>query len=330
MGGWEQKKTLDGMVYYHNKDTNELSYDKPEKLRSNTEKETDWTWVPDPDLVWAPAKRTKTKDDGTVVCKKQDGTIVEVPKDGKMRDTNTKGREQLVEFWPLSPASLKMIEDDLIMLDNINKGLIMHTLRERYMKNELYTWVGASHSVLVSVNPYARLPLYGDEQIDEHRNKTPNKVVPPHVFDIANDSYDSMLFDSIDQSVLISGESGAGKTEATKQCLKFIAKVAGSEANVETKILQANPVLEAYGNAKTIRNNNSSRFGKWIEVYFAQGRAASITSAKITNYLLEKSRLVHQQGGGAQLPHLLTSWLTRTPALRAKFKLGDAPGLSPP
>ena len=97
MGGWEQKKTLDGMVYYHNKDTNELSYDKPEKLRSNTEKETDWTWVPDPDLVWAPAKRTKTKDDGTVICKKKDGTIVEVPKDGKMRDANTKGRE--INWW---------------------------------------------------------------------------------------------------------------------------------------------------------------------------------------------------------------------------------------
>ena len=207
----------------------------------------------------------------------------------------TAGRKQTVEFWPLVPSSLKLIEDDLIMLNDINKGLIMHTLRARYMKNDLYTWVGASHSVLVSVNPYVRLDIYGEDQIQEHRVKSPNKIVPPHVFDIANDSYDSMLFDSIDQSILISGESGAGKTEATKQCLKFIASIAGSENNVETKILQANPVLEAFGNAKTIRNNNSSRFGKWIEVYFKQGEQ-SITSAKIINYLLEKSRLVHQQG----------------------------------
>ena len=163
------------------------------------------------------------------------------------------------------------------------------------MKNELYTWVGASHSVLVSVNPYARLPLYGDEQIDEHRNKTPNKVVPPHVFDIANDSYDSMLFDSVDQSVLISGESGAGKTEATKQCLKVHRQSRG----LREQHGDQDPAGQPRARGLWQRQDDPEqqlvpRFGKWIEVYFEQGKR-SITSAKIINYLLEKSRLVHQQ-----------------------------------
>ena len=114
------------------------------------------------------------------------------------------------------------------------------------------------------------------------------------MFAIANDSFDSMLLEGENQSILISGESGAGKTEATKQCLNFLADAAGSDSNVEQKILLANPVLEAFGNAKTLRNNNSSRFGKWIEIHFDRQKR-QIVGAKIINYLLEKSRVVRQQ-----------------------------------
>ncbi len=275
-----------------------MSWDKPERMRTNTEKDRhagDWTWVPHPTQVWIPARKVETLADGSIKCETEEKKEFIVPANGNWKDVN--GVSHKIELWPLSLASLKMNEDDLIMLDEINKGMIMHSLKKRYLNDELYTWVGASHSVLVSVNPYKRIDkLYNDEEIQKHRNRSPNRELAPHVFDIANDSYDSMLFDSVNQSILISGESGAGKTEATKQCLKFIATIAGSENEVEVKILQANPVLEAFGNAKTIRNNNSSRFGKWIEVYFAPGKR-SITSARIINYLLEKSRLVHQQGG---------------------------------
>ena len=127
-----------------------------------------------------------------------------------------------------------------------------------------------------------------------YRSPPPNTHLTPHVFDIANGAYNSLMFENQNQSILISGESGAGKTVCTKQCLSFLAEVAGSESDIEEKILAANPVLEAFGNAQTIRNNNSSRFGKWIEVYF-DPMERCISSAKIINYLLEKSRLVYQQ-----------------------------------
>jgi len=213
-----------------------------------------------------------------------------------MKDENTEGRAQKVPLWKLNRQDLKHVEEDLIMLEHVNDGSIIYNLARHYEKQGLYTWVGASHRVLVSINPYQRLPLYGDDQIKVHAEKSPNIDVPPHVFDIAEGAYTEMLFDGKNQSILISGESGAGKTEATKQCLKFWAKVAGSKNGVEEKLIQANPVLEAFGNAKTIRNNNSSRFGKWMEVYFSL-RDRSIDGATITPFLLEKSRLVFQQGG---------------------------------
>ena len=152
---------------------------------------------------------------------------------------------------------------------------------------------GASKSVLVSVNPFKML-RHGPDIIQDYMHPGPTHGREPHVFAIANSSLRSLQLNETDHAILISGESGAGKTEATKQVLSFLADAAGSEDNVEQRILMANPVLEAYGNAKTLRNNNSSRFGKWIEVHFDRlGRA--ITSASIENFLLEKSRVVRQQ-----------------------------------
>ena len=203
--------------------------------------------------------------EGTVV-KASSGETILVPKSGIMQDKYTDGRSQPVPLWPLKKSELAHIEDDLIMIENVNDGSIIYTLNKRYTAGQLYTWVGTSHRVLVAVNPYKKLPIYGQDEITRHREKSPNIDVPPHIYDIANDSYDEMLFDGKHQSILISGESGAGKTEATKHCLKFWAKVAGSKNGVEERLIQANPVLEAFGNAKTIRNNNSSRFGKWQEV----------------------------------------------------------------
>ena len=197
-------------------------------------------------------------------------------------------------LWPLNKTSLSRLPDDLVMLDNMNEAEIIYTLRERFRLDKIYTWVGASKSVLVSVNPFKRLPLYTPDVMDGYANPKPQKPMGPHVFAIANSAFQNLQLKGKNQAILISGESGAGKTEATKQCLAFLADVAGSEGNIEERILMANPVLEAYGNAKTLRNNNSSRFGKWIEIHF-NNEGRTICGAKIDNYLLEKSRLAYQQ-----------------------------------
>ncbi|GMI37880.1 hypothetical protein TeGR_g2408 [Tetraparma gracilis] len=198
-------------------------------------------------------------------------------------------------MWPLLLSSLRHVEDDLVMMDDLNQGLLMHAVKERYKTDDIYTWVGANHSVLVSVNPFKTLPIYTVNSMEEHSKPSPNKLPPPHTFAIAQSAYMKLKLECKNQSVLISGESGAGKTEATKQCLSFLAEVAGSETNVEQRILNANPVLEAFGNAKTLRNNNSSRFGRWMEVQINE--RGSICGCRIENYLLEKARVTFQTTG---------------------------------
>ncbi|CAE7457866.1 mhcA [Symbiodinium microadriaticum] len=179
---------------------------------------------------------------------------------------------------------------------------ILHNLRIRYKEDRIYTSVS---SILISVNPFKLLPLYTPEILDLYRTGSRDK--PPHVFAVAYNAYASMLTDSGDQSVVISGESGAGKSEATKLILQFLTDVSsrqtgaerkpgsGNSSNLEQQILAANPILEAFGNAKTLRNNNSSRFGKLITVNFDSN--GGIIGGGIINYLLEKSRVVGQTKG---------------------------------
>lgn len=318
-GGWQEKQTIDGLPYYYNSDTEEITWDKPDALRTPQEIEEesgDWTWVPHPKTLWQPARITSKNEDGSTTCQTQDGQDVLVPASGIMQGKLTGGRKVKVDFWPLKISSMKRAEEDLVRLAALNDAAIINNIRLRYEKDQLYTWVGAARSVLISVNPYKRLPLYSKEIIQQYRNPPPNTHLEPHVFDIANGSYNSLMFENTNQSVLISGESGAGKTVCTKQCLSFLAEVAGSESDIEEKILAANPVLEAFGNAQTIRNNNSSRFGKWIEVYF-DPMERCISSAKIINYLLEKSRLVYQQKGERNY-HIFYQ-LTKDSAIKSEY-----------
>ena len=207
----------------------------------------------------------------------------------------TKSKKQ--PLWDFKREGLEghLTPDDLVMLDELNEAILLYCLKQRYENDKIYTWVGASHSVLISVNPFKQLPIYTLSVMEEHRQKSLNRVPKPHTFAIANKAYNKLRVELQDQAVLISGESGAGKTEATKQVLAFLAEVAGSEQNVEQRILNANPVLEAYGNAKTLRNNNSSRFGRWMEV--PMNARGSIVGARIENYLLEKVRCVAQSPG---------------------------------
>lgn len=189
--------------------------------------------------------------------------------------------------------------DNLVDLDELSEGAILHHIRKRYFDKLIYTFVGP---ILVAVNPFENLPIYTEKDI---RKAVYHTNAYPHIFVTAAIAYSQMCADGSSQSVLISGESGAGKTETTKKVLSYITSVAadksggksnpndGSEkAGIEERILQSNPLLEALGNAKTLRNNNSSRFGKYMKVGF--NHLNRIQGCQIENYLLEKSRVVMQ------------------------------------
>ena len=181
---------------------------------------------------------------------------------------------------------------DLTLISKISNEAINDNLKKRFENGEIYTYIG---HVLVSVNPFRDLGIYTDKVLDSYRGK--NRLeVPPHVFAIAESAYYNMNAYKENQCIIISGESGAGKTEAAKRIMQYIANVSGgSNSQIqETKdmVLATNPLLESFGNAKTLRNNNSSRFGKYLEIQFnAQGEPVG---ANINNYLLEKSRVVGQ------------------------------------
>jgi hypothetical protein len=182
--------------------------------------------------------------------------------------------------------------DNMVHMDDVNEASILYNLKIRYREDKFMTNVG---NILVSLNPFKNLDyLYTEAEVFKyHRWKLGDVDLPPHIYQIASRAY-KLLQDNIqNQGIIISGESGAGKTVATKKCLQYLSTVAGADSDLADKILQANPILEAFGNAKTVRNNNSSRFGKWIEVLFSK-KSFQITGARITNYLLEKPRLVQQ------------------------------------
>ncbi|KAK1755271.1 myosin-1 [Echria macrotheca] len=181
---------------------------------------------------------------------------------------------------------------DLTLLSKVSNEAINENLKKRFEGAEIYTYIG---HVLVSVNPFRDLGIYTDKVLDSYRGK--NRLeMPPHVFAIAESAYYNMKAYKENQCVIISGESGAGKTEAAKRIMQYIANVSGGESGdiqqIKDMVLATNPLLESFGNAKTLRNNNSSRFGKYLQIHFnGQGEPVG---ADITNYLLEKSRVVGQ------------------------------------
>ena len=296
---WQVKRTIDEeLEFYWNKDSGEVSWEKPKELLTEEELadlEFRHVWVPSHETLWQPAKVVGTGTDGSTTVQTESGESMVIPANGMVQSRHTRHRKVHVPLWEVNKSNLRFLEDDCVMLDPVNEAFIVYNLQKRYDTGKIYTWVGASKSVLVSINPYEQLGIYSAEHMDLHRKRPPNRSIPPHVFDVANGSYDSMAFKHTNQSILISGESGAGKTEATKQCLSFLAYINEHEnTQIEEKVLSANPLLEAFGNAKTIRNINSSRFGKWMEIYFDK-KTTQMVGSRIYSYLLERNRVVTQQ-----------------------------------
>uniref|UniRef100_A0A8C6MSE9 Myosin IF n=1 Tax=Mus spicilegus TaxID=10103 RepID=A0A8C6MSE9_MUSSI len=181
--------------------------------------------------------------------------------------------------------------DDMVLLPQITEDAIVSNLRKRFMDDYIFTYIG---SVLISVNPFKQMPYFTDREIDLYQGAAQYEN-PPHIYALTDNMYRNMLIDCENQCVIISGESGAGKTVAAKYIMGYISKVSGGGdkvQHVKDIILQSNPLLEAFGNAKTVRNNNSSRFGKYFEIQFSRGGEPD--GGKISNFLLEKSRVVMQ------------------------------------
>ncbi|XP_035658684.1 unconventional myosin-Ib-like isoform X2 [Branchiostoma floridae] len=183
---------------------------------------------------------------------------------------------------------------DMVLLDPLTEEACINNIKRRFYAEDIYTYIG---QVVVSVNPYKKVPLFSPSTIQTYRGRNLYEL-PPHIYAIADDAYRSMRDRNRDQCVIITGESGAGKTEASKIVMQYVAAVCGKGEEVDRvkeQLLQSNPVLEAFGNAKTLRNDNSSRFGKYMDIEF--DFKGDPIGGVITNYLLEKSRVVRQTEG---------------------------------
>nr|XP_054501111.1 myosin heavy chain, skeletal muscle, adult-like isoform X3 [Agelaius phoeniceus] len=216
----------------------------------------------------------------------------------------TEGGETLTvkddQVFSMNPPKYDKIED-MAMMTHLHEPAVLYNLKERYAAWMIYTYSGL---FCVTVNPYKWLPVYNPEVVLAYRGKK-RQEAPPHIFSISDNAYQFMLTDRENQSILITGESGAGKTVNTKRVIQYFATIAASgdkkkeeqtsgkmQGTLEDQIISANPLLEAFGNAKTVRNDNSSRFGKFIRIHF--GATGKLASADIETYLLEKSRVTFQ------------------------------------
>uniref|UniRef100_A0A3B4D8U5 Myosin heavy chain 7 n=1 Tax=Pygocentrus nattereri TaxID=42514 RepID=A0A3B4D8U5_PYGNA len=222
-----------------------------------------------------------SRDGDKVTCETSKGTTVTVKE---------------ADIHPQNPPKFDKIED-MAMFTFLHEPAVLFNLKERYAAWMIYTYSGL---FCVTVNPYKWLPVYNQEVVLAYRGKKRSEA-PPHIFSISDNAYQYMLADRENQSILITGESGAGKTVNTKRVIQYFASIAAGgfkrettdkKGTLEDQIIQCNPALEAFGNAKTIRNDNSSRFGKFIRIHF--GATGKLASADIETYLLEKSRVTFQ------------------------------------
>ncbi|NXJ16888.1 MYO6 protein, partial [Odontophorus gujanensis] len=192
------------------------------------------------------------------------------------------------QVFPAEEDSKKDVEDNCSLM-YLNEATLLHNIKVRYSKDRIYTYVA---NILIAVNPYFDIPkFYSSDAIKKYQGRSLG-TLPPHVFAIADKAYRDMKVLKMSQSIIVSGESGAGKTENTKFVLRYLTESYGTGQDIDDRIVEANPLLEAFGNAKTIRNNNSSRFGKFVEIHFNEKN--SVVGGFVSHYLLEKSRICVQ------------------------------------
>ncbi|ELK35035.1 PREDICTED: myosin-9 isoform X1 [Myotis davidii] len=245
--------------------------------------QADWAakklvWVPSDKNGFEPASLKEEVGDEAIVELVENGKKVKVNKD---------------DIQKMNPPKFSKVED-MAELTCLNEASVLHNLKERYYSGLIYTYSGL---FCVVINPYKNLPIYSEEIVEMYKGKKRHEM-PPHIYAITDSAYRSMMQDREDQSILCTGESGAGKTENTKKVIQYLAHVASShkskkdQGELERQLLQANPILEAFGNAKTVKNDNSSRFGKFIRINFDVN--GYIVGANIETYLLEKSRAIRQ------------------------------------
>ncbi|KAK7113791.1 hypothetical protein V1264_013012 [Littorina saxatilis] len=288
-------------------------------------------------LIWVPDEANGFV---TASVKGDKGEQVEV----QVEETGKRIMVHRDDIQKMNPPKFNKVED-MAELTCLNEASVLHNLKDRYYSGLIYTYSGL---FCVVVNPYKRLPIYTEKVVELYKGKKRHEV-PPHVYAIADSAYRSMLQDREDQSILCTGESGAGKTENTKKVIQYLAYVAASSktnrnsvsnvqhvttrelnlapstsfqwGELENQLLQANPILEAFGNAKTIKNDNSSRFGKFIRINFDS--SGYISGANIETYLLEKSRAVRQAESERGF-HVVYQFLSgASPQQRKEFLLED-------
>ncbi|KAL2557658.1 Myosin-1 [Forsythia ovata] len=244
---------------------------------------------------------------GTVLPTSGNETLISLA-EGKVLTVNS---ENLV---PANPDILDGV-DDLMQLSYLNEPSVLYNLQYRYNRDMIYSKAGP---VLVAINPFKKVPLYGNDYIEAYKSKS---VESPHVYAITDTAMREMIRDEVNQSIIISGESGAGKTETAKIAMQYLAALGGG-SGIEYEILKTNPILEAFGNAKTLRNNNSSRFGKLIEIHFSE--TGKLSGAEIQTFLLEKSRVVQQSEGERSYHIFYQLCAGAPPILREKLNLKNA------
>ncbi|XP_029992546.1 myosin-10 isoform X3 [Sphaeramia orbicularis] len=267
----------------------------------NPAAQADWTAKR---LVWIPSERHGFEA-ASIHQERGDEVVVELAENGKKAVVNKD------DIQKMNPPKFSKVED-MAELTCLNEASVLHNLKDRYYSGLIYTYSGL---FCVVINPYKNLPIYSENIIEMYRGKKRHEM-PPHIYAISESAYRCMLQDREDQSILCTGESGAGKTENTKKVIQYLAHVASSHkgrkdhnippespkpvklqaqnavGELERQLLQANPILESFGNAKTVKNDNSSRFGKFIRINFDV--TGYIVGANIETYLLEKSRAIRQ------------------------------------
>lgn len=262
-------------------------------------------WVEDPTLAWIDGVVNRINGQELHVQTTDGKTVV----------------KDIAKVFPKDTEAPPGGVDDMTKLSYLHEPGVLQNLAARYELNEIYTYTG---NILIAINPFQRLPhLYDTHMMEQYKGAGFGEL-SPHVFAVADVAYRAMINEGKSNSILVSGESGAGKTETTKMLMRYLAHLGGRSGvegrTVEQQVLESNPVLEAFGNAKTVRNNNSSRFGKFVEIQF--DKSGRISGAAIRTYLLERSR-VCQISDPERNYHCFYLLCSAPPEVREKYKLGN-------